>query len=69
MIRLTTDKLLAATFKHHRVAVAEQIAEAVEAMPYEVCGHNDRASCAKCATRLAVLAVARVVRETGGLKP
>jgi hypothetical protein len=67
MIRLTTIQADTARLARHRRIVAVQLAEAVEAMPYEVCAHNDRPSCPKCATRAAVLAAARVVRETGGV--
>jgi hypothetical protein len=67
MIRLTTTQARAAELKRYRMAVARQCADAIEALPCEVCAHNDRPSCPRCATRLAIQAAARVVRQTGGV--
>lgn len=61
-------RTLDARLAQNRVAVAAQLAEAVEAMPAEVCDHRDRPSCPKCATRRTIMAAAAVVRETGGVQ-
>ena len=67
-VRIVTDKALDAWLAQHQMRDAARIADAIEALPYEVCTHNDRPSCAKCARRLTVQAAAAVVRETGGAK-
>lgn len=67
MIRIYTDHALGRKLRRHRRDLAAQFADTIEALDYEVCTHNDRPSCAKCATRVAVREAARVVRETGGV--
>jgi hypothetical protein len=69
MIKVTTTQAHAAELKRHRVAIAAQLAEVVEALAPEVCPHRDRPSCPTCSARRSFLAAARTVRETGGLKP
>ena len=63
MIRITTDRAISATLRRHATILATQYADAIEAMPYEGCAHNDRPACPRCATRLTVLAAAAVVRR------
>jgi len=71
VIRITTDRAIDAALARHRMAVADQIAEAVEAMPVLRCAHRggaDLPSCPRCVQRRAVAAAADVVRKTGGVQ-
>ena len=66
MIRLYTDRAIAAKLKRQRLALAAQFADAIGALAPDDCPHQNRPSCPRCAQRRTVEAAAEVVRVTGG---
>jgi hypothetical protein len=68
---LTTRKALDVTLARYRMALADEMAEAVEALMPEPCKHRnggELAGCPRCAGRRTVLAAAAVVRTAGGVQ-
>jgi hypothetical protein len=62
---ILSRKTLNRTLRHHRVAIAAELADAIDATAPPACDHRDRPSCPKCATRRTALASATLVREKG----